>query len=167
MKKIIYFAVLLVFTACKPTEANYRKAYEAAKAHTDQTGVIEGTVYEAIRSKGISGGIVTDGDTIPLITVPVKLSAALDVPPTVTRYNVALAQFKQRFNAKSLMSRVQHLGFENATIVQNAEPLYYVIVPGANTTDEAILLFRDVVRVSDSIQLRAPYPLVLTPSGKL
>jgi hypothetical protein len=166
MKKLFYLTAIITLTACSPTEANYRKSYETAKAHVDQTAVIEGSLYESIQTLGTSGGIISNGDTIPMITVPVKLSASLEVPNTLTKYNIAVGQFKQRFNAKSLMNRVQISGFPDATIVQNSEPLYYVIVPGASTPDESAALYRKVVNLQDSISFKAPYPLILTTSSK-
>lgn len=167
MKKYLYLALLLSLVSCKPTETNYRKAYETAKERTDRTGIVEGTIYESIRNQGTSGGIVTvSGDTIPLITVAVKPATVIGAPDTMSPYNIALAQFKQRTNAKSMMIRLHTLGYTDATVVMNAEPLYYVIVPGAATVDQAVDLYGNTTVIGDSIMLKPPYPLILQPSGQ-
>lgn len=124
---IIVAAFAVTITSCKTTEANYRAAYEAAKQKTEESRGIEGTIYEKIRNEVIDSRLIVEGDSIPMMTVNVKIAASTTTPDSVKRYSVVVNQFKQIFNAKSQMSRLRENGYPDAFVLETAEPLYYVV----------------------------------------
>ncbi|MDE6801776.1 MAG: hypothetical protein K2J06_03325, partial [Muribaculaceae bacterium] len=126
MRKIFLPLLLLsALAGCRTTEANYRAAYEKAKAHRDSWNGIDGTVYDEIRRQSRPSTIQIDGHEIPAMKATVKLVDSADGEHPAGRY-VVVAQFKQLFNARSMCKRLRESGYEDATLLVTAEPLYYV-----------------------------------------
>lgn len=163
----LVWAVIIasVCASCKTTEENFRYSYETARQKADEgNNGIDGTVYDRIRNEAIRSHMVSDGDTIPLNTINVAAVKDVSTPDDVKRYSVAVAQFKQLFNAKSMASRLRERGYDGATVVMTAEPLYYVIAAGADTNAEATALWRKV-RADKQMVMKAPFPWILAPSS--
>jgi hypothetical protein len=155
-------AVAGMFVSCKTTEENYREAYEAVKEKVETESGIDGTIYEKIRKEAISSQTIVAGDTIPTTTVAIKCVDGLSTPTDVKQYNIAVAQFKQLFNAKSLTTRLRNNGYVGATVVATAEPLYYVIAVTTESPEDAATAF-DKVRNDKNVFTKTPYPLLLRP----
>jgi cell division septation protein DedD len=77
------------------------------------------------------------------------------------RYNVVVAQFKQIFNAKAMMGRLKNQGYD-AIVLQNPDPLYYVVAGSVDSKNEAVELLKKLTN-DKSIVLREPYPCILEP----
>ncbi|MCM1033988.1 MAG: hypothetical protein NC405_09615, partial [Odoribacter sp.] len=127
----------MTFVSCKTNEANYRAAYEAVKEKTENDSGIDGTIYERIRKESVKSRTIVGNDTIPTMIVAVKCVPGVSGPADVKQYNIAVSQFKQVFNAKSLMDRLRAEGYDSATLVVTAEPLYYVIAVTTSSPEEA------------------------------
>ena len=157
--------LLAVMASCKTTEKNYRAAYEKALEKTEETSVVDGTIYDKMRREAINSSMVDSqsGDTIPMITMTVSCVKGVSVPDSVGRYSVAVAQFKQVFNAKSMMRRLRARGYTTATVVQTAEPLYYVLAATCATPAEAAEAYRRIV-ADKAVATKTPYPCVFTPA---
>lgn len=151
-----------MLVSCKTNEANYRAAYEAVKEKTEADSGIEGTIYEKIRKESVSSHTVIGTDTIPTLTVAVKCVKGLSTPSEVKPYNIAVSQFKQVFNARSLMERLRADGYKSATVVETAEPLYYVIAVTTDSVDEAAAAY-EIIKADKRVYTRTPYPLLLRP----
>ncbi len=167
MKTIKLIAITFCFScllfSCKPTEANYRQAYLATKQKADNQSPVESTIYNHLRKQTIKSGIIVGNDTIPLMQVAVKCTPGISAPDSVGLYSVAVAQFKQIFNARSMMNRLRGMGYSSATVVENGEPLYYVLISTFDNADEAVASYNAVVKNSD-IVCREPYPCIFKPS---
>lgn len=149
-------------SSCRTNEANYREAYTAVREKADADDGIEGTIYEKIRKEAVGGRTIVGGAAIPTTTVAVAAVAGVSTAADVGPYNVAVAQFRQSFNARSLAQRLRAAGYAGATVVATAEPLYYVIAAPAATADEAAALFA-AVAADTAVYTRPPYPLLLRP----
>lgn len=152
-------AALIVLGSCKTTEANYREAYETAR-QTQYTGV-DSTVYAKIRQEAIPSTITADGDSIHMKTEFVTATKAKDgSAPQIMRYGVVVGQFKQVFNARAMLGRLAGNGYPDAYIVENREPLYYVIATGNNDLKQAAV---DLKKISSdkNLSLRPPLPWIL------
>ncbi|MDE6266580.1 MAG: SPOR domain-containing protein [Muribaculaceae bacterium] len=165
MKNLIVITLLVMgfLTACKPSEKNYRAAYEAAKAKEAVTPMEE-TIYANIRKEARHGSAVVDGDTIPMTTEYVSFTTqaggnVLDFH----KYNIVVAQFKQLFNAKAMMSRTVEAGYASAFVVQTREPLYYVVACSVKTPSEARMAL-DSIRSENRIPMKEPAPWILRTS---
>lgn len=157
--------IAAVGTGCKTTEQNYRNAYEIAKAKSDESSGIENTIYDKIRREAVASRLVTArGDSLPTMTVGVQCTpGGFSTPDSVKQYSLAVAQFKQVFNAKSLASRLRSGSWPNAMVLQTAEPLYYVIV---STSADVSEIAEDYKRLMSEkpLAMKEPYPWILMPS---
>lgn len=160
MKLLPVVFALTVLAGCKPTEANYKAAYLATKEKTDADSPVEATIYERIRKNVVNSELVDGTDTIPMMTIPVKCTPGVSVPLDVKQYSVVVAQFKQIFNARSMAERLRTQGYEKATVVENGEPLYYVIASTFDTADSAAAGFRTLT-AAGNVKCRPPYPVVM------
>ncbi len=154
--------VAVPFVSCKTNEANYKAAYEAVKEKTETDSGIEGTIYEKIRKESVNSHTVIGRDTVPTVTVAVKCVKGVSLPADIKYYNIAVAQFKQVFNARSLMERLRGYGYNTATLVETAEPLYYVIAVTTDSAEEAGAAY-EIVKADKRVFSKTPYPLLLRP----
>lgn len=163
--KLIAATVCIMGTlySCKPTEANYRQAYLTTKEKADEKSPVESTIYNNLRRQTIKSGIIDGNDTIPLMQTAVKCTPGISVPDSVGLYSVAVAQFKQIFNARSMMNRLRGMGYSAATVVENGEPLYYVLISTFDNADAAVESYKAIANDAD-IVCREPYPCIFKPS---
>lgn len=150
-------------TSCKTNESNYRAAYEAAKQKNEESRGIEGTVYEKIRNEAIDSRLIVDGDSIPMMTVNVKIASATATPEQVKKYSVVVNQFKQIFNARSQMDRLRANGYPDAFLLETAEPLYYVVAATTDDGEEAKRYYTKILK-DKSIVMKSPFPWILRPA---
>lgn len=162
MKKIILLAatafILLGMWSCKTTEANYRAAYRIAKEKQLDGG--DSTVTAGLKSELIPRNMRIDGVTLPVRTEPVITSKGGGADASSLQlYNVAVASFKQFFNAQSMRKRLADLGY-SSFVVQNRNVTYYVVAASTRSVDEAALLL-EKVKGEKQIVLHAPFPYIL------
>lgn len=135
--KHIYFiaagAVLVMgMGACKPTEKNYRAAYNAAQAKR-QAAVAD----DFIPSQGLQSTegprLTTVGESKiytwsePLKSDSVKLGIC----------NMAVGLYSMDTNARSLAERLRTEGYSQAGVVTNGDGKFYVVAVVTTTLEEA------------------------------
>lgn len=154
----------IAMVGCKTTEQNYRAAYEVAKEKHDSVGGIDNTIYSRMRPKGSGIQIVAGSDTLSMHTMHIAMTenggATKD---NIRRYCVVVGQFKQLFNARSMRERLINSGYQDAMILNTAEPLYYVVAGSVSTTDEIAALVEHI-RTDRSLLIRDPFPWILRPA---
>ncbi len=158
----------LLATACKTSEANYRAAYDKAVAGREGGMAIDSTVYGKVRREMRSSYLIADGDSLPLRTMHVSATPAVEgekADPVASRYGIVAGQFKTLFNARSLCARLRAAGYETASIVQTAEPYYYVVATWCADGSEAAAALRRL-RDDSPVAMREPLPFVLCPAGR-
>ena len=163
MKRLLYIMIIAaaMLTACKPSEKNYKAAYEAAKAKESATP-LEETIYANIRKEARHRNIVVGSDTLPLTTQYVTFTTqAGGSVANFHRYNIVVAQFKQLFNAKAMLQRAIDAGYADALVVQTREPLYYVVARSVKTPSEAREAL-DSVRMEQRLPMKENFPWVLS-----
>ena len=163
MKKIISIVGILTaltFTACKTTEANYRAAYEIAKEKQLDGG--DETVSEGLRNELQPKPQKIGNDTLPVRMFPVGYTkdGGLESNAGLKRYNVAVARFRQLFNAKSMRERLINEGFPDAIVVHDREMTYYVIAGSTSDPNEVKPVYN---RVKDATGFKCtePFPYVI------
>lgn len=125
-------ALTAAVPSCKPTEANYRRAYERAVADSTYTG-LEGTIYAKYRNRARQVERSVGNDTFKIMVNTVWPSGECGtVPEQMKRFNVIVGGFKQLFNAKSLRQRLAENGYPGAYVLVTPEPYYYVAATGAH-----------------------------------
>lgn len=164
MKKII-LTIMAACTlwGCKPTEANYRAAYEIAKQKKEQQNeaVPEGA---SLQKYDMPSEMIVNGDTLMILKTyvsPVEDGAI--TRETMKRYNLVVGQFKQVFNARQMQKRLSANGYPEAGILKVRSQDYLVISNPVSTTEEvkAALI---MVEKDTMLNLREPLPFILVPS---
>lgn len=128
-------AALMLLPACKPTEKNYKAAYDAAiqKRQKDAT---DPDIY-------IPGGKLIDDNAPQTQTIggkeyfvryePLKL---IDGEGPLQRYNVAVAAYKMNANALSHRERLSQ-DYSGAIVAQNDKEMLIVCIGSYATPEEA------------------------------
>lgn len=153
------------FTGCKTTEANYRNAYELAKAKTDSYGGdIDSTIYTKIRRSGRSGSLTMGNDTLQTTTIAIGFPEDCGASrETVHKYNVVVAEFKQIFNARQMRNRLMEEGYDGALVINNREPLYYVVSESCDMLPDAAEAFHRIEK-EKTVRLKDGFPYILIPA---
>lgn len=168
MRQIVFvIAILGILSSCKTTEANYRAAYDVAKARQAQQQSEDDydeetmRLLERTRQRGESIHIVGT-DTIKVSTVFVKMTDG--VTDKVPRYSVVLNRFSQVFNAKAMCKRLRENGFPQAYIFESATPEYYVASGGSNDMSEIAEMLKSA-RKTGYLGTKEGYPKVICSGG--
>ncbi len=161
----ILFLLLVVFAtllpSCKTSEANYRAAYERTIAARDSAAADENETAIYGRGRMLSANTIVVGtDTIECITQRVVVSENAGSADIHGKFNVVVGQFKQSFNAMSMRSRLVTAGYEQAIVVQNGEPYYYVILSSHTERQDAINALK-AIPADFPIRMRSPLPYLL------
>lgn len=155
-------ASALLMVSCKTNEANYRAAYEVAKAKSERLDE-DSTAVKTVFAMSEPRPVTTAGVTLPMVTEPVAFTPDGGATrATVKRYCVIVGRFRQVFNARQMRKRLIAGGYEGAMIVNNRDGVYYVIAKSADTPAEASAALAEVKNDS-ALKLRGPLPLVLQP----
>lgn len=170
MKKIFVYVValasaIILMTACKTTEENYRKAYDKAVSQRDSDIAFEESVYGSVRRQMRGSFVVVDGDSVEVKTQHITVTEGQPAATKIGAFNVVVGQFKQVFNARSLCKRLQANGLAGAFIVNTREPYYYVIGASAENAKDAVA---EMQRIESSgvVTMRDPLPFLLSPAGR-
>lgn len=148
----------LLFTACHSNEKNYREAYEKA-VERRQTGVGAET-YAKIEAERQRYTHLINGDSVRMVYV--NANVAIDTTATPREYNVVVASFTQRINAKSYRDRlIEECGFKESYILYGGpEKLYFVVVQGYDNASEAAAMLRDI-NSKVCLKILEPLPWIL------
>lgn len=161
----IALALLLPLAGCKPTENNYRKAYEAARSkkkaeETDPDIDISNMIRE-----GVPRRTVVEGDSAYVRYEPLSVYGDLK-PASLMAYNVAVGCYKMRSNALSDAENLRAAGYESF-LLRNGKEEYYVITGTYTTLPDAVSAMREFMRKHKE----RPYvglpeePVIEVPSG--
>lgn len=169
MKKITYILVALVAVslwACKPTEENYRAAYQRTMARDSVRTEFNETIYGKYRREVQDYRAIDKNDTANVKTTRVWLVKDEDSPvlnEQLKKYCVVIAEFKQLLNAKSIRDRFHDAGYPAAFIVQTPEPYYYVVAASYSDLAQAQSLIQKLLQ-DTPVRLKTPCPYILVPA---
>lgn len=139
MKKILMFlAVVAMLTACKPTEKNYKAAYDKAheaamrRAEAERTSTT-GDKLEALHGPKIE---VINGDTI---YVAQDITAPLDNKDTgeTGRVGIAVAKYSMPTNARRHTEDMKK-EYPNAFVATDGQENYYVTIQRVESINDAV-----------------------------
>ena len=168
MKKTLYLMLALMLcgiVGCKPSEKNYRAAYEKTMARdslrTDFDQTIYGRYRRQVRDIELTNA---NGDTVEARTMRVVVTQnGGGVKESLKKYCVVVAEFKQLLNANSMRTRFNDGGYPGAFVVHTAEPFYYVLAGSFDNLSDAESLVA-TLRQKSPVALKAPAPYILIPS---
>ena len=145
-------------TGCHSNEQNYREAYEKA-AERRKTGVGAET-YAKIEAERQRYTHVINGDSVRMIYV--NANVAIDSTDVAKPYNIVVATFTQRINAKSYRDRLrEECGFTGSYVLYGGpDKLYYVILEGYDDDESAAAMLRDLDK-KVKMKILEPLPWIL------
>jgi cell division protein FtsN len=143
-KNIAVAAALVVatlsFTGCKPTENNYRTAYETATKHKQEAAVDEDIDLTNVIMEDTPKRATTEyGDAYVRYDL---LSVYGDAPKKLSRFNVALGSYKMRANAESDAEQLRSSGYD-AFIMQDGKSVLYVMAGSFDNINDAVAFLNE------------------------
>ena len=147
-----------MMTACHSSEKNYREAYEKA-VEARKTGIGAET-YAKIEAERQRYTHVINGDSVRLLFV--SANVAIDTTATAKDYNVVVANFTQRINAKSYCERLrEECGLAGSYILFGGdEKKYFVVAQGFENKEDAAAMLHDINN-KVCIKILEPLPWIL------
>lgn len=136
-KKIIFISaaiVALMFVGCKPTENNYRNAYDAAVAKREQAAAEQMRPASGLLSDDGPMQRVVNGDTVYVLNERVSM---LDGGAAPDRWGVAVGIYKMDTNARASAEDIMAAGFGNAFVARGTEGRFFTIAATAHTLETA------------------------------
>lgn len=124
-------------TGCKPTENNYKAAYDAALAkreHADADRQALADGHQVLSLYGPQKRTI-DGRDVYVETRAVRPEGE-GAPSTRPRYMVGVAVFRMGANAKALAERLRGEGYE-AFLGRDSDDRLWVVIPGGSDIREA------------------------------
>lgn len=126
--------VALMFVGCKPTENNYKKAYDAALAKREQAATEQMRPATGLLSDDGPSMRVVEGDTVYVLRERLRLQ---DGTRPEGEWGVAVALFKMRTNADATAENLKAEGWKDAVSVNATRERHYTLVGNAATLDSA------------------------------
>ena len=135
MKKLILLGMVgLMWAGCKPTEKNYRAAYDAAQAKRE--AAIKEQMLPATGMLSDDGPQlrIIGGDSVYVLQERVRLADSRRLPK---KWAVAVGVYKMDTNAKSNAEALQGEGYKNAFVAKAPTAKYYTVTDCYMTLDSA------------------------------
>ena len=148
----------VMMTSCHSSEKNYREAYEKA-VERRKTGIGAET-YAKIEAERQRYTHVINGDSVRMVYV--NANVAIDSTDAVSPFNVVVATFSQRINAKSYRDRLrEECGFKGSYVLYGGpEKQYFVVLQGFEDKEQAAALLHDIDK-KVCLKILEPLPWIL------
>lgn len=162
---LIFMALgALALGACHTTEANYRAAYDVAKARATEENperMIDPEVQAKLdrAEKRRHTIYIVGNDTLDVTTRFFVREDSAGAP--IPEFMVAVHGFEQRFNALAMMKRLRANGFPEAFVARTSNPTYYVIAGASDSIASVPALIRKAKEETSALGLAPGYPVVL------
>lgn len=163
MKSTLYIIVAFVLasmlmTSCHSSEENYREAYEKAMERR-QTGIGAET-YAKIEAERQRYTHVINGDSVRMVYV--NANVAIDSTDVAHDFNVIVATFTQRINAKSYRDRLrEECGLTGSYVLFGGkDKQYFVVAQGFDNSGDAAAMLHDLDK-RVCIKILEPLPWIL------
>ncbi|MDE7115737.1 MAG: hypothetical protein K2O56_04850 [Muribaculaceae bacterium] len=132
MKKILLPVAVaaLVLASCKPTEKNYREAYDVAVSKREKSA--ESLAADGLVSEDAPRSKVVDGDTLYFVNEILRVD---DGASPLKQLNVAVAVFKMNTNARAGASMLSEKGYD-ARAARAMEDKWYIIAGSFDSMDD-------------------------------
>lgn len=151
IKKILPILGLLIFLiGCKPTENNYRSAYEAAKNKREAANAEAMVPTTGMLSDDGPMRKVVDGDTIFVSRDRLRRDSVSE--KILNTYNVAVGVYKMNTNAYAQVKALREEGYD-AVAVQTTGDRWYSVAGAFPTLKEA----RDFIHTFEKKHPDYPY----------
>lgn len=158
---------LIALGGCKPTERNYKSAYDVAILKKEREDSLK---RERQRELGLGGVVMeenSDGSRLMTVggTEVLTLHATMAKEDTVRRYAPAVALFKMPANAESFASDLAGEGWKRARMAKSGAR-YFVILDSFDSGEEAVALLKSYKGKKGSRVVGLREPLLLVTPGR-
>lgn len=167
MRKVLPFIalILLALSACKPSEKNYRIAYETAQQRAREG--LDSGVYELMQQEELPPMIHVLGDSVRLQRLPLQWfysPVAVDSgkPLQPAAYNVAVGKYRMPANARAQADNLAARGLRSAVFLSK-NTHYYVMAGMYNDLDSAARLSSRLLREMPEQFVGMPCPVAIQP----
>ena len=161
MKRLTWiFALLLILSACKTTEENYRKSYVAAiqskQEKTDSTLTAEEKeIYNKVIEQQKPRLTNVGEDSIRTSRNYAWMFYGNDIP--LKKYNVVVGAMRQQFNAKAFCDRLRKSNCKSY-VITDRDMNYFVVAEGFDTMEEAAEYLKNIDKhIPFKLPLKEPY----------
>lgn len=144
---LLIVAVLVLATSCKPTEKNYKSAYDAAVGKRAQADAERMLPSEGIMQVDGPEMRVIGGDSVFVLHDRVRTPE--NSANRLGKFNVAVAFFKMRTNADASASHLISEGYK-ALAARSAQEKWYVVAGAFPSLEEAVAFYKEFVRKNKS-----------------
>jgi len=155
---MMMLAAAWTMTGCHSNEKNYREAYDKA-VERRKTGISAET-YAKIEAERQRYTHVINGDSVRMVYVNAKV--AIDTTVVARDYNVVVATFTQRINAKSYRDRLcEECGLKDSYILYGGpDRQYFVVAQGFDNSADAAAMLHDIDK-RVCLKILEPLPWIL------
>lgn len=139
MKRFFKYVVLSAFgmiflSACKPTENNYRQAYDAAKAKREAANADAMIPASGLLSDDGTSLKIVNGDSLYVSRDRLRLDP--ENPDILKAYNVAVGVYKMNTNARAQAAALAEKGYD-AHAVMTTGDRWYALAGGFSSLEDA------------------------------
>ncbi len=134
---VLLTLVSMTIVGCKPTEKNYKSAYDAAVSKRQASETLDADLgIPGVKLQQVDGPAtkVVNGDTVYVAVQHLKFVDGEE--HEMHRYNVAVSAYKMKTNCAALVSDLFSKGYQ-AFGVQDPEGMFYVIAGSFDSLEEA------------------------------
>lgn len=141
LKILIFLITLTALTGCKPTEKNYKSAYDAALGKREaamadiDVNIPEGTLQQ------VDGPQLKEVDGVKVYLLNRRLKPEGEGISLPARYNVAVGTYKMNTNCIAQSVALKEEGFQ-AFAAKDSEGEYYTIAGSFPTLTEAVTFYK-------------------------
>lgn len=132
--------VALMFVGCKPTESNYKSAYDAALARREKAAAEQMRPATGILSDEGPALRVVEGDSLFVTNERLRLPGGERLPG---RFAVAVDVFKMITNARAAAEALREKGYAGAREANGTDSRCYTLIATVATLDSARITVKE------------------------
>jgi len=143
MKVIKYLCVAALafsFIACKPTEKNYREAYDAAKAKREAAEAEKMIPASGLLSDDGPSMRIVEGDTLFVSNDRLRAVKTDSMHKAPAAYNVAVGVYRMSTNAEASAADLRKEGYDASAMQTTGNRWYTIVGSFADLKDARLLI---------------------------
>lgn len=167
MKHFIVVAIglTLLLTGCKPTEKNYKSAYDAALGKREAALADLNANMDEVEFQQVDGPQLKEVDGVKVYVLNQRLAPADFVMEMPEEYNVAVGMYKMITNCKAQAEQMLANGY-HAFPAKDVDGLYYTVAGSFPTLSEAVKFYQKYQQGKDRVYVGLPGAPVIIYSPK-
>lgn len=162
---LLLAATLLSLSSCKPTEKNYKAAYDAALSKKEAAEADVDQNIAVSKLQQVEGAQLKNIDGIEVYVLNKRIKPAVEGMELPGNYNVAVGAYKLITNCRSQAAQLKSEGFD-AFPAKETDDLYYTVAASFPTLKEAVDFYQQYRKKSGRVYVGLPEAPVIIYSPK-